>query len=78
MKVSEISLGSWLTYGGMMDLDPSKKVILKACTKRNPRPRYAVSAMAKTTILLARLLPRRWFDAAIRKQFYLPGPGEVG
>jgi aryl-alcohol dehydrogenase-like predicted oxidoreductase len=30
MKVSEISLGSWLTYGGIMDLGQSKKVILKA------------------------------------------------
>ena len=51
--------------------------IVKACTARRPKPRYAVTAMAKTTILLSRLLPRRWFDAAIRKQFRLPGPAEL-
>ncbi len=30
MKVSEISLGSWLTLGGTVDLEPSRKVIRKA------------------------------------------------
>lgn len=53
------------------------RAVVKACTARRPKPRYAVTAMAKTTILLSRLLPRRWFDAAIRKQFRLPGAKEV-
>jgi aryl-alcohol dehydrogenase-like predicted oxidoreductase len=30
LKVSEISLGSWLTFGGTVDADASRKVVLKA------------------------------------------------
>lgn len=33
LKVSEISLGSWLTLGGTVDLDISRKVILRAWDK---------------------------------------------
>ncbi|MHC4550498.1 MAG: SDR family NAD(P)-dependent oxidoreductase [Planctomycetota bacterium] len=53
-------------------------VIVRACLARRPRARYAVTAMAKTTILLTRILPRAWLDAAIRRQFRVPGRAEVG
>jgi NAD(P)-dependent dehydrogenase (short-subunit alcohol dehydrogenase family) len=53
-------------------------VILKACLKKRPRARYAVTLMAKTSIVAMRLLPRTLLDALIRKQFRVPGPAGVG
>jgi len=53
-------------------------VIARACIADRPRARYAVTAMAKSSILMCRLLPRSWFDAGIRKQFRTPGAAEVG
>jgi NAD(P)-dependent dehydrogenase (short-subunit alcohol dehydrogenase family) len=53
------------------------EVIAKACRVPRPRDRYAVTAMAKTLLLLTRLLPRRWFDAGTRRQFHVPGPEGV-
>jgi NAD(P)-dependent dehydrogenase (short-subunit alcohol dehydrogenase family) len=52
-------------------------VVLRACLAERPRARYAVTAMAKISIFLARVLPRRWLDAGIRKQFRVPGPAEL-
>jgi short-subunit dehydrogenase len=51
--------------------------IVKACTVRRPRARYAVTALAKATVLATRLMPRRLLDAAVRKQFRVPGASEV-
>ena len=53
-------------------------VILKACLKGRPKARYAVTFMARSSILAMRLLPRALLDALIRKQFRVPGPAEVG
>ncbi len=53
------------------------KVVLKACSKKNPSGRYAVTGMARTAIAASRLLPRAWLDAGIRRQFKIPGKDEV-
>jgi short-subunit dehydrogenase len=53
-------------------------VIVTACRASRPRARYAVTRMAKTTVLLSRILPRTWFDTALRRQFRVPGPADVG
>ena len=58
--------------------DAVAKVIVTACQVSRPRARYAVTRMAKTTVLLSKLLPRRWLDAVLRRQFRVPGPGDVG
>jgi len=52
-------------------------VVLKACTHRKPKARYAVAFMAKSTIAAAKLLPRSWLDAATRKQFRVPRPEDL-
>ena len=52
-------------------------VIAHACIADRPRARYAVTAMAKGSIFLNRILPQSWLDAGIRKQFRVPGPAEV-
>ena len=57
--------------------DAIAATIVKACTVRRPRARYAVTALAKATVLATRLMPRRLLDAAVRKQFKVPGPSEV-
>jgi NAD(P)-dependent dehydrogenase (short-subunit alcohol dehydrogenase family) len=52
--------------------------VLKACLARRPRDRYAVSAMARTTVLALRLLPRAWVDAMASRQFRVPRPEDLG
>ena len=52
-------------------------VILKACCKARPRARYAVTMLARMTILATRFLPRSLLDALVRKQFRVPGPADV-
>jgi len=58
--------------------DDVADVIVSACKASRPRARYVVTRMAKTTVFLSRILPRAWFDFALRKQFRVPGPGDVG
>jgi short-subunit dehydrogenase len=58
--------------------DAVAAAIERACTAARPRSRYAVTPMAKASILLSRILPRSWFDAILRRQFRVPGPAEVG
>jgi short-subunit dehydrogenase len=53
-------------------------VIVRACRARRPRARYAVTWMAKATVFMTKVLPRRWLDAAVRREFRVPGPGDVG
>jgi NAD(P)-dependent dehydrogenase (short-subunit alcohol dehydrogenase family) len=52
-------------------------VIVKACTVDFPSARYAVSMMARVAMFSSRVLPRFMLDAAIRRQFRVPKPGEV-
>jgi short-subunit dehydrogenase len=52
--------------------------VLKACLARKPRDRYAVTRMAKGTILALRLLPRALVDRAAARQFRVPRPEELG
>ncbi|MGH7163732.1 MAG: SDR family NAD(P)-dependent oxidoreductase, partial [Planctomycetota bacterium] len=54
------------------------RVIVKALLARRPRDRYAVTVMAKASLLARALLPRRLFDAALRRQFRVPRPDELG
>jgi NAD(P)-dependent dehydrogenase (short-subunit alcohol dehydrogenase family) len=49
------------------------KVIERAISSRNPRPRYKVTASARLAIAQRRLLPDRAWDAALRSQFPTPG-----
>jgi len=53
--------------------DAVAKVIERALTARNPRPRYTVTASAKLAIAQRRLLGDRGWDAAMRTQFTPPG-----
>jgi short-subunit dehydrogenase len=52
-------------------------VVLRASIARRPRDRYAVTMMAKGTILALRLLPRRLLDRAAARQFRVPKPEEL-
>ena len=51
------------------ELPPSAvtKVLLRALTARNPRPRYRVTLPTKAIALAVRLLPGRLLDAILRK-----------
>jgi NAD(P)-dependent dehydrogenase (short-subunit alcohol dehydrogenase family) len=53
------------------------QVVLSACLARRPRDRYVVTAMAKSTLLALRLLPRAWVDRLAARQFRVPRPGEL-
>ena len=54
------------------------EAVLEACLARRPRDRYAVTLMAKGTVLALRLLPRAWVDALASRQFRVPRPEELG
>jgi NAD(P)-dependent dehydrogenase (short-subunit alcohol dehydrogenase family) len=45
-------------------------VVAEALTARRPKTRYPVASGAKQTLLLARLLPDRWFDWIVKRAFY--------
>jgi NAD(P)-dependent dehydrogenase (short-subunit alcohol dehydrogenase family) len=49
------------------------KVIERAISSANPRPRYRVTASARLAIAQRRLLPDRAWDAVLRSQFPSPG-----
>ena len=53
------------------------KVVLKACTRKNPKARYTVNRMAKFASFGTRFLPRRFLDALLRIQFRVPRPEHV-
>ena len=48
------------------------EVIVKAATAARPKSRYAVTRIAKLTMLSLRLLPRSALDKAFKRQFRLP------
>ncbi len=52
--------------------DAVAKVIEKAISARNPKPRYKVTASAHLAIGQRRLLPDRAWDAMMRSQFPSP------
>jgi len=47
-------------------------VIVKAATAARPKSRYAVTRLAKLTMLSLRLFPRSMLDKAFKKQFRIP------
>jgi NAD(P)-dependent dehydrogenase (short-subunit alcohol dehydrogenase family) len=49
------------------------KVIERAISGRNPKPRYKVTASARLALAQRRLLPDRAWDAVLRSQFPSPG-----
>jgi NADP-dependent 3-hydroxy acid dehydrogenase YdfG len=49
------------------------KVIERAISSPNPRPRYRVTASARLALAQRRLLPDRAWDAVLRSQFPSPG-----
>ena len=53
--------------------DAVAKVIERAITSRNPRPRYKVTASARLAMAQRALTPDRLWDAAMRVQFKPPG-----
>jgi len=57
--------------------DDVAAVIAQACLADRPRSRYAVTAMAKSSIFLSRILPRSWLDMGLRRQFRVPGSADV-
>jgi hypothetical protein len=48
------------------------EVILKAIRGRRPRPRYLISPMAKSLVLLDTVLPDRLHDRVLKWQYKLP------
>lgn len=48
------------------------KVIERAISSRNPKPRYKVTASARLALAQRRLLPDRAWDAVLRSQFPTP------
>ena len=70
-------------YNGVDDIEADMKkraaepedvarVLLKAATRRRAHARYAVTGMAKMMSFLLRVLPRRWLDFAVSRQFQVP------
>jgi NAD(P)-dependent dehydrogenase (short-subunit alcohol dehydrogenase family) len=53
------------------------EVVLRACLAARPRDRYAVTLMAKSTVLALRLLPRALVDWLAARQFRVPKPGDL-
>lgn len=68
---SEAYAGPMARFGG----PPAAvaKVVEKALTRRNPKPRYTVTISATASILSRRALGDRGWDLAMRSQFPRPG-----
>ncbi|WP_406197393.1 SDR family NAD(P)-dependent oxidoreductase [Kitasatospora sp. NBC_01560] len=58
---------------GAVPAETATRVIVRAVTARDPRARYAIGALARSTMLAKRLLPDAAFDALMRRSFPLPG-----
>lgn len=56
----------------MCTVDQVAETVAAAATAPRPRTRYRVGRGANLAVALASVLPDRWFDAAIRKQFGYP------
>jgi NAD(P)-dependent dehydrogenase (short-subunit alcohol dehydrogenase family) len=48
-------------------------VIAKAVTSPRPRTRYLINPIAKAAVAMKTVLPDRVYDAALRRQYGLPG-----
>ncbi|GLW52732.1 SDR family NAD(P)-dependent oxidoreductase [Kitasatospora phosalacinea] len=59
---------------GAVTAEAATKVIVRAATAARPRARYAIGALARSTMLAKRLLPDAAFDALMRRSFPLPEP----
>ncbi|GLW75061.1 short-chain dehydrogenase/reductase [Kitasatospora phosalacinea] len=59
---------------GAVPAEAATKVIVRAATAARPRARYAIGALARSTMLAKRLLPDAAFDALMRRSFPLPEP----
>lgn len=57
---------------GKLPPEAVARVVVDAIEADRPRPRYAITAMARLLIPLRRLLPDRFFDAAFRRSLKLP------
>lgn len=57
---------------GAVTADRATRVIVRAATVRRPRARYAIGALARSTMIARRLLPDAAFDAIMRRSFPLP------
>jgi NAD(P)-dependent dehydrogenase (short-subunit alcohol dehydrogenase family) len=55
--------------------DSVARVIERAISSSNPRPRYKVTASARLAMAQRSLLPDRAWDAVLRSQFPTPGAG---
>lgn len=58
--------------GGAVSAETAARVLVRAATTPRPRARYAIGAMARSTMLAKRLLPDSAFDALMRRSFPLP------
>ncbi|WP_329485669.1 SDR family NAD(P)-dependent oxidoreductase [Kitasatospora sp. NBC_01246] len=59
---------------GAVPAEAATRVVVRAATAARPRARYAVGALARSTMLAKRLLPDAAFDALMRRSFPLPEP----
>jgi NAD(P)-dependent dehydrogenase (short-subunit alcohol dehydrogenase family) len=71
----EVYTGPWRRMTSTAD--DIAEVIVKAATAPRPRTRYLVNGVAKSSVLLKRLLPDRAHDAFLRAQFGLPKRGQL-
>ena len=59
-----------------LDADVIGRVVLRALTVRNPKPRYAPVPNPLFGWLLPRFLPKRWLDALMARALGLHGPSK--
>ncbi|GAA2132707.1 oxidoreductase [Kitasatospora kazusensis] len=63
---------SFRRRNGAVPAEAATKVIVRAATTRNPRARYAIGVLARSTMIARRLLPDAAFDAVMRTNFPTP------
>ncbi|MDH6577225.1 oxidoreductase [Kitasatospora sp. MAP5-34] len=63
---------SFRRRNGAVPAEAATKVIVRAATTRNPRARYAIGMVARSTMIARRLLPDAAFDALMRRSFPIP------
>ena len=70
--MDEFSQWAYTRHQKSLKPEEVARAVLKALEARKPKPRYRLGLDSKASALLTKLLPDRWFDAALLRVAKLP------
>jgi short-subunit dehydrogenase len=70
--VAETNAAAYAAGRGTLDADDVAQVVVAVVESDRPKPRYPVGAVSRQLMGARRVLPTRWWDAALRRQYPTP------